>query len=339
MSFFATIFVDSLIPPTRLGDRLVILILALALDAVIGDPPALYARIPHPVALIGKAIALFDRRLNRDTRSEATRRVRGVVVLILMALAALAVGSALSLGAALIPQGWILELILVAVLVAQRSLFDHVMAVRRALEQQGLAAGRAAVSQIVGRDPETLDGFAVARAGIESLAENFSDGIVAPVLFYAAGGLPGILLYKTVNTLDSMIGHRSERYRAFGWASARFDDLLNLIPARLSGLMIALAAFFLPDGRPIRAIRLMWRDARKHRSPNAGWPEAAMAGALGLSLAGPRRYGALVIDDPWLGDGTVQAMAGDMRRALMLFVVACLIELLMLGGAALALGH
>jgi adenosylcobinamide-phosphate synthase len=334
-----SILVNSLLLPARAGDRLVILILALALDAIIGDPPGLFAIVPHPVALIGKAIALFDRRLNRETRTERARRVRGVITLIFLVLGAGLAGLAFTLIAALIPQGWILELILVAILVAQRSLFDHVMAVRRALERGGVEAGRVAVSRIVGRDPQSLDTFAVARAGIESLAENFSDAVVAPVLFYALAGLPGLFIYKTVNTLDSMIGHRSARYLAFGWASARFDDLLNLVPARLSGLIIAFAGLFLPGGKPFQAIKLMWRDAGKHRSPNAGWPEAAMAGALGLALAGPRRYGELIVDDPWLGDGRAQAMPADMRRALMVFVVACLIEVLALGGITLLLTH
>ncbi|HVJ52844.1 MAG TPA: adenosylcobinamide-phosphate synthase CbiB [Aliidongia sp.] len=332
-----SILVNSLMLPARTGDRLVILILALALDAVIGDPPALFAYVPHPVALIGKAIALFDRRLNRETRTEKARKVRGIVTLVIMILGAGVIGVALSALAVVLPEGWLLELLVVAVLVAQRSLFDHVTAVRRALEQHGLDAGRAAVSRIVGRNPETLDSFAVARAGIESLAENFSDAVVAPALFYAVAGLPGLLIYKTANTLDSMIGHRSPRYRAFGWASARFDDLLNLIPARLSGLFIAFAALFVPGGKPVQALRLMWRDARKHRSPNAGWPEAAMAGTLDLALAGPRRYGELVVNDPWLGDGRARATPADMRKALMVFAVACLIELLAFAGVALLL--
>jgi adenosylcobinamide-phosphate synthase len=155
------------------------------------------------------------------------------------------------------------------------------------------------------------------------------------VLFYAMAGLPGILLYKTVNTLDSMIGHRSSRYLDFGWASARFDDLLNLIPARLAGLLIVVASAFVSRGRPDQALKIMWRDARKHRSPNAGWPEAAMAGALDLALAGPRRYGELVVDDPWLGDGRARATPADLRRALMVFIVACLIQVLILATLAL----
>jgi adenosylcobinamide-phosphate synthase len=321
--------------PAHAADRMIVLVVALGLDALIGDPPAFYARFPHPVVLIGKAIALFDRRLNRATRGSRARRVRGVVTLIALSLAAIALGLALSALATLFRLGWLFEALIVAVLVAQRSLYDHVRQVRLALEHDGLEGGRKAVSQIVGRDPDRLDSFGVVRAGIESLAENFSDGIVAPVVFYAVAGLPGILLYKTVNTLDSMIGHRSSRYLDFGWASARFDDLLNLIPARLAGLLIVVASAFVSRGRPDRALKIMWRDARKHRSPNAGWPEAAMAGALDLALAGPRRYGELVVDDPWLGDGRARAIPADLRRALMVFIVACLIQVLILATLAL----
>jgi adenosylcobinamide-phosphate synthase len=320
--------------PSHAADRMIVLVLALCLDALIGDPPMLYRLVPHPVVLIGRAITLFERRLNRETRGPRARRLRGVFTLVVLGFAAILLGLALSALASLFSVGWILEMVIVAVLVAQRSLYDHVERVVLAL-QRGVPAGRQAVSQIVGRDPDALDGFGVARAGIESLAENFSDGIVAPVFFYAVAGLPGLLLYKTVNTLDSMIGHKNSRYLAFGWASARFDDLLNLIPARLSGLLIALAATFVSRGRPVEALRTMWRDAGKHRSPNAGWPEAAMAGALDLALAGPRRYGELVVDDPWLGEGRARATPSDMRRALMVFIVACLIQLLILAALGL----
>ena len=332
-------FANLLALPAHAADRMIVLVLALCLDALIGDPPALYAIIPHPVMLIGRAIALFDRRLNRETRGPRARRVRGIVTLVVLGLSAIAIGVALSALAATFPLGWILEMLIVAVMVAQRSLYDHVLRVQLALQREGVAGGREAVSQIVGRDPDVLDGFGVARAGIESLAENFSDGIVAPVFFYAIAGLPGLLLYKTVNTLDSMIGHKSSRYLAFGWASARFDDLLNLIPARLAGLLIALGSTFVSRGRPDRALRIMWRDAGKHRSPNAGWPEAAMAGALDLALSGPRRYGELVVDDPWLGDGRARATPSDMRRALMVFIAACLIQLLILAALALLKGR
>jgi adenosylcobinamide-phosphate synthase len=189
------------------------------------------------------------------------------------------------------------------------------------------------VRHIVGRDPMSLDEHGVARAAIESLAENFSDGVVAPVLWTILFGLPGLFVYKTANTLDSMIGHLSPRYRSFGWAAARLDDVLNLAPARLAALLIAAAALVTPQTSSGAALRIMLRDAGKHRSPNAGWPEAAMAGALGLALAGPRRYAERVVADPWIGDGRARAVPTDMFRALLIYVVACALQ----GGAVVVL--
>ncbi|HJU16520.1 MAG TPA: adenosylcobinamide-phosphate synthase CbiB, partial [Stellaceae bacterium] len=210
-------------------------------------------------------------------------------------------------------------------------------AVARALGRGGLAAGRQAVRHIVGRDPQRLDRHGVARAAIESLAENFSDGVVAPVFWYLLLGLPGLFAYKAANTLDSMIGHKGPRYRAFGWAAARFDDLMNFVPARISGLLLAAAALFAKNVRPDRAIVVMLRDARKHRSLNAGWPEGAMAGALGLALAGPRHYVDGVVADPWIGEGRARAAVPDILRALALYRLACLFEGGLLIGAWLAL--
>ena len=185
---------------------------------------------------------------------------------------------------------------------------------------------------------DSLDEDGVARAAIESLAENFSDGVVAPVLWFLVLGLPGICAFKAINTLDSMIGHRSERYRAFGWAAARLDDLANLVPARLAGLLIALAGALTPRASGKDALRIMLRDAGKHRSPNAGWPEAAMAGALDLSLAGPRRYGAELVEDPWLGEGSEDVGSADIRRALRLFIVACVVQAALIAVVALLRG-
>ena len=327
-----------LLLPGHTVDRLVILVLALGLDWIIGDLPALFRVVPHPVVLVGRAIALFDRRLNREARSSDTRRRRGIFTLVFLVIAAALIGLGLSLLAAHYGRwGGLLEILVVAILVAQRSLYDHVARVMRALDQEGLVAARVAVSHIVGRDPASLDVHGVARAGIESLAENFSDGVVAPVLVYLLAGLPGLLVYKTVNTLDSMIGHKTPRHLAFGWASARFDDLMNLVPARLAGVLVGLSALFVPRGTPLKALGTMLRDAGKHRSPNAGWPEAAMAGALDLALAGPRRYGDIVVTDPWMGSGRARATVADMRAALRVFQVACLIQVLALGVTALAL--
>src|SRR6266851_5814731 len=280
---------------------LLVLFAALLLDAAIGDAPGVFRRLPHPVVLIGRAIAWFDRRLNREERSEAARRARGVFTVMMLIIAAALAGLLLERLSRAIAVGWLVELLVIAVLVAQRSLFEHVRAVADSLADKGLHAGREAVRHIVGRDPMSLDEHGVARAGIESLAENFSDGVVAPVFWTLMFGLPGLLVYKTANTLDSMIGHLSPRHRSFGWAAARLDDGLNLIPARVSGCMIALAAAIAPQAQGRASILIMLRDAGKHRSPNAGWPEAAIAGARGLALARPRRYAERVIDHPWIG--------------------------------------
>lgn len=207
-------------------------------------------------------------------------------------------------------------------LLAQRSLYAHVQSVADALDRNGLQAGRAAVSQIVGRDPDVLDEAGVCRAAIESLAENFSDGIVAPAFWLAAGGLAGGAAYKAVNTADSMIGHKSERHRDFGWAAARFDDLFNLPASRLTALLVIMAALLVKDADANAAWAAVRRDAAKHRSPNAGWPEAAFAGALGLALAGPRRYGGVMVEDATMGDGRRAATPADIRAALRLYRTA-----------------
>jgi adenosylcobinamide-phosphate synthase len=318
-------------------DPLLILIGGLALDALFGDMPAIFRHIPHPVVLAGRAIAFFDRKLNREVRGQASRRERGIVTVIVL------VGGAAVLGLAVervcrggLP-GAAVEAIMIAVLIAQRSLYEHVAAVAMALNTGGLAGGREAVQHIVGRDPMSLDANGVARAAIESLAENFSDGVVAPVFWYLLFGLPGLFAYKMANTLDSMIGHRTPQYRSFGWAAARLDDILNTVPAPLSGLLLATAAVFAKNCRPGHALMIMLRDGRKHHSPNAGWPESAMAGALGLALAGPRRYPEGLVADPWLGDGTARAATSDITRALRLYRLACLIEGGLLLGAWLAM--
>jgi adenosylcobinamide-phosphate synthase len=320
------------------ADPLLLLAAGLAVDAWFGDMPAIFARIPHPVALAGRAVAYLDRKLNREIRSDASRRVRGFIAVVLLVGGAAALGLAIAQMCRGSLAGAAVEILLIAILVAQRSLFEHVADVAGALADGGLAAGRDAVRHIVGRDPTSLDLHGVARAAIESLAENFSDGVVAPVFWYLVLGLPGLFAYKMANTLDSMIGHRTPHYRAFGWAAARFDDLANLVPARISGLLIAAAALFARGGRPARALAIMLRDGRKHRSPNAGWPEGAMAGALGLALAGPRRYADAVVVDPWVGEGTARAAPADIARALVLYKHACLIEWGLVMGAWLA-GH
>lgn len=320
------------------ADPLLILLLALALDLFLGDMPGVWRHVPHPVAWVGGAIAWLDRRLNREERGATARRVRGALCVALLVAAALALGWGLHRALAAVRYGWVVEALVVAVLLAQKSLFDHVAAVATALQRGGgLLAGRAAVRQIVGRDAESLDEHGVARAAIESLAENFCDGVVAPALWYAVFGLPGLFLYKTANTLDSMIGYRSPRHLAFGWAAARFDDLVNLVPARLAAGFIAIAAFILPRASGRRAVAVLARDAAKHRSPNAGWPEAAAAGALGLALGGPRRYGGTMVAEPWLGAGRARATANDIGLALRLYLVACLAQATLVLAALIAL--
>jgi adenosylcobinamide-phosphate synthase len=322
---------------TLFADRLLLLAAGLAVDAWLGDMPGLFAHVPHPVVLAGRAIAFFDRKLNRKIRSDASRRARGAITVAVLVAGAACIGFAI----AWLCRGSLLgagaEILLIAVLVAQRSLFEHVAACGRALAYGGLDAGREAVRHIVGRDPASLDAHGVARAAIESLAENFSDGVVAPVFWYLVLGLPGLFAYKMANTLDSMIGHLTPHYRAFGWAAARLDDYANWVPARISGMLIAAAALFSRNGRPTRSLAIMLRDARKHRSPNAGWPEGAMAGALGLALAGPRHYGEAVVADPWVGEGTARAAPADVARALVLYKNACLIQWGLVVGAWLAL--
>ncbi len=308
------------------ADPLLILLAALVLDAVIGDPPALWRLLPHPVALIGRLIAALDRRLNRAERSGLDRRLRGAAVAVGMTLAAVGLGLAVTVLRRRTTWGWAVEILLVWTLLAQKSLFVHVRAVGRALDKEGLAGGRREVARIVGRDPNSLDQYGVARAAIESCAENFADGVVAPVFWYLLFGFPGILLCKTVNTLDSMVGHLDDHYREFGKVSARLDDAMNLIPARLAGVLLSLAALFVPRGRPVEAFRVMLSDHAHHRSPNSGWPEAAMAGGLGLSLAGPRRYPGYLAQEKWIGEGRARASVADIRRSLLMLAVGCLLD-------------
>jgi adenosylcobinamide-phosphate synthase len=301
-------------------------IAALLIETAAGYPNALYRRIGHPVGWIGRLIAWCEQRWNREHFGAVRRRLAGVATLVLVLGAGVVVG-ALVAGLAsrlLPPAAALLATALVAsALLAQRSLYAHVRAASEALDRDGLEEGRASVSHIVGRDTQVLDQAGVSRAAIESLAENFSDGVVAPLFWLAILGLPGAAAYKAVNTADSMIGHTTERYRNFGWASARLDDLINLPASRLAALWLVLAAAFQPECSAKSALIAVRRDARHHRSPNAGWPEAAMAGALGLRLAGPRVYSGRAVEDHWMGNGRAEATAADIRRALALYRTAC----------------
>lgn len=302
---------------------------AMLAEILTGYPDAVFRRIGHPVVWIGHLADALDRTLNRG--GPWRRRAAGCLAAMLIIAVAASVGvviAALLAGPIWLPAAAPLA----GTLIAQRSLAEHVRQVAEALEEGGLAEGRAAVSRIVGRDPETLDVAGVSRAAVESLAENFSDGVVAPVLWLAIGGLPGIFAYKAINTADSMIGHRSERYRDFGWAAARIDDLVNLPASRLTAVLLGIAAALLPGASARGAARAVLRDARRHRSPNAGWPEATMAGALGFALAGPRSYGGVTVADAVMGDGGRRDLhPGDIRRALRLYWVA---DAVLAGGLA-----
>ena len=286
----------------------------------------MYAWIGHPVTWIGALIAALDRRLNRESAAFSRRRLAGLAALAILLCVTLVASLVLLWLCRLAGAFALLPLALLAsTLLAQRSLYEHVAAVAEGLEKDGLPGGRKAVAMIVGRDPESLDEAGVARAAIESLSENFSDGIIAPAFWLGVGGLPGAALYKAINTADSMIGHKSPRHLAFGWAAARLDDLVNLPASRLTALLLIGAAALDRQADASAAWRAVRRDAGRHRSPNAGWPEAAMAGALGLRLAGPRVYGAVRVEDGWMGDGRAEAKAADIRRALGLYRKSCLI--------------
>ena len=299
---------------------------ALLFEALFGYPQALYRAIGHPVTWIGALITLLDKTLNRSQWSFVMRRASGVLALLL--LLGLTGGLTLFAEHYLIQtqEGVVLAILLAATLPAQRSLNDHVLAVANALENGGVEAGRKSVSMIVGRNTSVLDEAGISRAAIESLAENFSDGVVAPIFWTAMFSLTGGVLYKAANTADSMIGHKSEKYHAFGWAAARFDDLVNLPASRISAVLIILAAALIPGCSAWNAIKAVRRDAPHHRSPNAGWPEAAMAGALGLKIAGPRLYGTEMVEDAYMGDGRREANTKDIRRALRVYRVAAVIE-------------
>ena len=266
-------------------NTLELLLVALILDALLGEPEWLWSRLPHPATLMGRCVEWLDERLNHgDNRREA-----GIVTITILTVG----GLILSLFIAAIPDAGLLEALIAAILLAQRSLTDHVSRVAEAL-RSSLPEGRRAVSMIVGRDPEQLDESAVARGAIESAAENFSDGVIAPAFWFLIFGLPGIVVYKIINTADSMIGHRNERYEDFGWAAARLDDIVNWAPARISGGLICLAHWSRDGWEAMQA------DANHHRSPNAGWPEAAMAGVLDIAISGPRSYNGTIIDLPWV---------------------------------------
>jgi adenosylcobinamide-phosphate synthase len=306
-------------------------LIAMLFELCFGYPERLQNAIGHPVTWIGRLIALLESRLNRDAAGPQARRSAGIVALLVLLAIVGVIAFVVQHALLRLPFGVLAVGLLAGTLVAQRSLHRHVADVASALEKGGVTSGRTAVAQIVGRDTAGLDAAGIARAAIESLAENFSDAIVAPIFWMVIGGLPGAALYKAINTADSMIGHRTPRYAAFGWAAARLDDLINLPASRLSALLLIAAAALSKDASADAAWRAVRRDAAKHRSPNAGYPEAAMAGALGLSLAGPRSYSGVRVDDAEMGDGRREAAAADVWRALALYRIADAILIALLG--------
>ena len=302
---------------------------ALLLEAMIGYPAWLYRRVGHPVGWAAALIERLEQGWNQPSRPEAQRRANGVVTALAVAASGAAFGLLLQRLADRSPWPMTLAALFATPGLAQRSLHDHVAAVAAPLERGDLPAARAAVSAIVGRDTQALDETGVAAAALESLAESFNDGVVAPAFWLAVGGLPGLYAYKAVNTADSLIGHREPRWRAFGWAAARADDAANLAPARLAGGLIAMVGG--------RGWRVMRRDAPRHASPNAGWPEAAMAGALGVRLGGPATYDGAMAERPVLGGEGRTPVAADLRRGLVLYRGAC--GLLAVGLAAYAISR
>lgn len=308
------------------------------IERVFGYPQWLVARIGHPVIWIGNLIGWLEKRFNNLDLTFDKRRLRGIAAFVFLLWVVLSVALLLEGGLLHLPFGLILLAVASSSLLAQKSLEEHVRAVAEALETGGLEAGRKAVSMIVGRDPDQLDEAGVCRAAIESLAENFSDGITAPALWMGLLALPGAVLYKATNTADSMIGHKNARYYAYGWAAARFDDLINLPASRLTALLFTAAAWMTPGASAAKAWEAVRRDAGKHKSPNAGWPEAAMAGALGLALAGPRVYAGELVDDHMMGQGgRREATATDIRQALALARVADQLLIILFGVIAIGI--
>jgi adenosylcobinamide-phosphate synthase len=307
-----------------------VLVGSLGIEAVFRYPRWLYERIGHPVSWIGTLIGFLDHRLNNEGETGIRRRIAGTLALIVVLAVTIAAAWLIERILAEHWSGLCVLALLASTLIASRSLYDHVRNVAQALDADGLSAARHAVGRIVGRDPQALDEAGVARAAIESLAENASDGVVAPAFWFAVLGLPGLAAYKAINTADSMIGHKTPRYEAFGWAAAKLDDFVNLPASRLTGLLLGAAALVTPSASARRALEAMRRDAPMHRSPNAGWPESAMAGALGLKLNGPKTYGGRLVDDAYMGDGRREVTAKDVGAASMLGAVAWALMMVLL---------
>jgi len=292
-----------------------LMLLAWAVEAAFGWPQRVFKLIKHPVVWIGALISLLERRFNRTDSSHIIRYILGALTTLVVVGSTTLIAYALHMALPRAPIGFVIEAILASSLIASRSLYEHVADVAKPLAAGDITASRVAISKIVGREPSQLDSLAIARASLESLAENTSDGVIAPLFYGLIFGLPGIAAYKAINTLDSMIGHRNPRYLAFGGFAARLDDGVNYVPARLTGLLFAVASLRIPS------FKIMLRDADKHRSPNAGWPESSLAGALGVRLSGPRHYSGAVTQEPWLNEAAPDPLPRDINRGLRLYIV------------------
>ncbi|WP_051341308.1 cobalamin biosynthesis protein CobD/CbiB [Azospirillum halopraeferens] len=317
---------------------LFLLLIALVIDAAIGD--RLARLLPDPAGLAARLCAVLDRRLNRPQRGAAVRLVRGALVVGVLMLAAVLAGLAVGWVGTAAPGGWLVELVALLAVLRGGAARARVQAVRRALEGPGLEAARGALTGLTRRPLHGLDGHAVARAAMEHLAKAFDRKVVAPAFWYALLGVPGLLAWAVVDGADQALGRPGVRLERFGLTAARMDDALNALPARLTGLLLALAAPFAATASPRGALRALTRDTRKHASFNMGWPIAAMAGALGISLVGPYRDGGVTVNEPWLGGGRARALPADVGRALTLtgvagLLLALLVGLLMAGVAAL----
>ena len=316
-----------------------ILLLAILIDAIVGDPDFIYLRLKHPVQLMGLMISYLDKKLNKQYQNSFYQRISGIILIIFLLILTALFGLVLKHIFNLIPHGWILEAFIISSMIAAKSLYQHVKSVQNSLETSTLDEARLEASKIVGRNTKNLDNHGVARSAIESLSENFSDGIIAPIFWTVILGLPGILAYKMLNTADSMIGHKNHKYIYFGWASARLDDIANFIPARISALLFCIVASFSGRAAFIRSFKAVHNDAKKLDSINSGYPEAAMAGALNLILAGPRLYSGEDFEGNWIGDSvkgsTSNATHKEIGKALSLYTKACILSFLLVTVIAL----
>lgn len=302
--------------------HLQIMLIAALIDTIWGEPSFIYNKIPHPIIWIGNLIGFLDKKLNHSKHTAYQQKRNGFIALGISLIIPYLIGTVLQkIFFKFLPKpiAYLLSGLISSIFIARRSLYEHVHDVEKTLTIKDIEAARYAVSQIVGRKTDQLDQSGIARAAIESLAENFSDGVTAPIFWGCIGGIPGIIVYKAINTADSMIGHKTKKYQFFGYAAAKADDYVNYPAARLSALLIILAS----STKPIADFKTVIQEAKKHNSPNAGWPEAAMATCLSIYLAGPRQYHEIVIHTPWIGKGKMALNSKDIKKSLNIFSLSC----------------